>query len=127
LIVAIAGILLLHDPPGVGSLIEAPLGTHTPAGPVIGEGVWLTVTDIVLRQVVGKVYVTRAVPGTIPVMLPEVGLIVAVVNGATVQVPPGEDELRVNDSPVHTWLVPVRVPGSALTVTNWVAEQPATV
>ena len=52
---------------------------------------------------------------------------VAVVTGATVHVPPGDDELNVKESPVQICDVPVIVPGSGLTVTGCVAEQPATV
>jgi hypothetical protein len=54
-IVATAGLLLLHVPPGVGSVIVAVSPEHALAGPLIARGAAFTVTIMDVAQPVGSV------------------------------------------------------------------------
>ena len=69
--VAIALLLLLHEPPGVISINVIVLPIHTLPGPVIGAGTVFTVTVAVLTHAAGVVYVIVVLPGKMPVTIPE--------------------------------------------------------
>lgn len=80
--------LLVHKPPGMQSVSVSVAPTHTPAEPPMGQGERLTVTAVVVKQPVGKVYVVVVVPVAIPVTMPVEDPIVATVGVLLAQVPP---------------------------------------
>ena len=104
--VAIAGLLLLHVPPGVASVkvIEEP--THTLPGPTIANGERLTVTIAVLIQPAAEVYVIVDVPGVTPVTTPDAESTVATTILLLFHVPPAES-VRAVVAAVHTVRVPL--------------------
>ena len=99
--------------------------THTTAEPPIIAGNGFTVTGRVIKQVVGSVYVTVALPDIIPVKRPEVATTVAVANGAILHVPPAEASVSVISEPAHTNDGPPIAAGKGLTVTGNIEGHPA--
>lgn len=95
--------------------------------PVIAPGELLTVIAIVARQPVGKLYVMVAVPMLRPLTRPVVAFTVAIVMLSLLQVPPAGASLSADVNPTHTEVLPLIVPGSALTVTGKVAAHPVLV
>src|SRR5665647_2384158 len=65
--VATAGVALLHVPPAVASANVVVKPTHTFVVPVITAGKGLTVTVVVTKHPVGKVYDITEVPPDTPV------------------------------------------------------------
>jgi len=114
-------------PPPVRSARVIVCPTHTVPGPVIGNGIGLTVTVYVRLQPVGNVYTITAVPGftpnTIPVDEPTVALPLDVVH-----VPPGlVGQVSVVVLPTHIEPegVATIAPGRGLTVKIAIERQPA--
>jgi hypothetical protein len=115
LIVATAGVELLHVPPAVTSLSVVVDPWQTEEVPAIAAGKGLTVTVLVIKQPVGIVYEITDVPPDIPVTTPE-ELIVATASVALLQVPPGVASLSVVVDPAQTVDVPVIAAGKGLIV-----------
>lgn len=112
----VVGTLLVHVPPDDASLNVVVKPTHTFVTPVIAAGSGLTVTGVVAKQPVPKVYeiigVPVANPATIPVPAPtdpSAGLLL-------LHVPPVVPSLNVVVEPTHTFVVPVITAGLGLTV-----------
>jgi hypothetical protein len=126
-IVAVAGVLLLHVPPGVVVVNATVALTHEIEAPVIAAGVWFTVTTELAGVPHPLEYEMVAVPGAMPVTIPVVPPTVAtevllLVHAPT---PPGLDHVVV--APVHTVIVPVLADGEPFTTKVAVALQPAAV
>src|SRR4051812_40805964 len=69
---ALDGLLLVHVPPGVGLLNVVVLPAHIMATPVIAAGGGVTVTVVTeVQPPKGNLYEIKAVPGEIPVTIPE--------------------------------------------------------
>jgi hypothetical protein len=118
--VAIPVALLLQVPPPA-SLRVVVNPEHTVSVPSIAVGNGLTVTTVVIIQVVGKVYVMTPVPADTPVTIP-VALTVAV--PVLLQVPPPLASDNDVVSPRQTLIAPNIAVGNGLTVTTAVAIQP---
>jgi hypothetical protein len=116
--------LIVHVPPELASARVAQKPAHTLIEPVITAGSGVTVTIIVLLQPLPKDVVMIAVPAVTPVTTPVNEPTVATAVLLLLQLPPGEDEVRVVVSPTHTLAAPLIVPGPAFTVTTVVAKQP---
>jgi len=84
----------------------------------------LTVTENVVVQPAGIVYVTVATPAPIPVTTPE-ALIVAIVEGAMLHIPRVLSSVNVIEDPTQTESLPVIVAGEGLTVMLAVVSHPA--
>ena len=97
--------------------------THTFVVPVITAGKGLTVTVVVTKHPVGKVYDITEVPPDTPVTTPT-ALIVATAGVALLHVPPAVASARVVVEAWHTVVVPVITAGNGLTVTVVVTKQP---
>src|SRR5204862_639672 len=108
------------------SVIVAP-AAHTTPGPPMGSGIGLTVTVAVLMQPVPSVYVIIATPTFTPPTTPVPDPTVAMNVLPLLQVPPGVTSARVVVNPIHTFMVPVMVAGSGLTVTVAVLIHPVLV
>jgi len=122
-IVATAGVALLHVPPPVASLNVVVDPSHTFNVPVIAAGIGLTVTVLVTKQPVPKVYDITDVPPDTPVITPP-AVIVATAGVALLHVPPPVASLKVVVEPAHTVAVPVMAAGNGFTVTVAVTKQP---
>ena len=123
--VAMATLLLVHEPPRVASvrLVVAP--AQTVAAPEMAEGVGFTVMIVVVLQPVGNAYVITLVPGAIPVSTPVPDPITATVTSPLLHAPGTEGSVRVTDVPVQTVAGPFIARGSEFTVTVVVAKHPA--
>lgn len=105
--------LLQVTPPLPVSVIPDP--THTDEAPLM-EGRPLTVTTAVALQPAPIEYVTVANPGETPLTNPP-PVIVAVVVGVMLHVPPVVASLSAVVLPWHTWSTPAMGDGDELTVT----------
>ena len=83
----------------------------------------MTVTTAKAAQPVLLVYAIVAVPAATPVTSPA-GLIVAVVAGVLLHIPPAEASASKAVLPRHIFNVPLIAAGWATTVINWVAKHP---
>lgn len=90
--------------------------------PALGSG--FTVMVVVVKQPVGKVYVTVTVPADTPVNTPVVEAIDAVDVDEELQVPPPAELVSVIVEPTQTDVGPPILPGNGLTVTIAVSVQP---
>lgn len=115
--VACAVLLLVHVPPAILLLNVVVWPTHTVGVPVITDGAAFTVNDVVREHPVLKVYVMVTVPAATPVTIPLVEPTVAVSKSLLLQVPPPVASVSVLVDPTQTFIVPVIVAGSGLTVT----------
>jgi hypothetical protein len=107
--------LLVHVPPPVVQLRVVAPPAHRVSVPAIAEGGVLTVTIAVLRQPVGAVYDTTAVPAVTPVIIPAAESTATLVE-RELHVPPDVALLSVVVPPMQTDSVPVIVGGSEFTV-----------
>jgi hypothetical protein len=98
--------------------------THTPFAPVMAVGVLLTVTTLVVIQLVGNVYVITEVPGTEPTTIPVAAPIPATVVVLLVHTPPGVALDKGVGDDIHMLAVPVIAAGSGLTVMTREEIQP---
>lgn len=105
-IVAIAGVLLVHVPPGVVCVSVEVSPSHAESVPPIGAGAGVTVTTLLEVQPAVSEYVMVAVPGAgvedTPVTTPVDEPTVAMEVGLLVQLPPGVLLLNVIVEPSHT-------------------------
>jgi hypothetical protein len=108
-------LLLLHAPPITPSLNIVVAPTHTVDAPLIGVGVVFTFTVVVIRQVVGNVYVMIVVPNAIPVTIPVEVPIVAVAGVLLIHVPP-PGSVNVMVAPTHTAVGPLIGAGKGLII-----------
>jgi len=122
-IVATAGLLLTHDPPGVASNNEAVKPAHILSVPVIGAVVGFTVSVVVAVQPVGMVYVMVVVPDVLPVTSPPAS-IVATGGLLLAHVPPVSTSLSDDVAPIHTFRLPAIACGDGLIVSTVVVRQP---
>lgn len=123
-IVATAGVVCVHVPPGVASVNVALKPTHTCAVPLMADGKGLTVIALVVWQPVLSRQITVPGPGDMPVTMPVPALIVAV-PPRMAQVIPGVMSVSVMVEPTQTTDGPAIAAGSGLTVTGSIAGQPA--
>ena len=91
--------------------------THTFIVPVITAGKGLTVTVVVTKHPVGKVYDITEVPPDTPVTTPVPATTVATAGVALLHVPPAVASASVVVEAWHTVVVPVMTAGNGLTVT----------
>jgi hypothetical protein len=131
LMVAMEGLLLVHVPPGVGSVNSNVLPTQTAQpevdGHEMGPGVGLTVTLYVEKHPVpGIVKVMVHTPAATPVTTPEEEPTETLVHELlqTPTEPGGGVQLSVVVWPTQITLVPVIGPGFGLTATVIETEQP---
>lgn len=117
---AMAGLLLLHVPG-----VEESLKVRVPPRqilvlPVIGAGSGLTVTVVVIAQVVGSVYIITVVPPPIatPVTIPDDGSTVAIADDPELHIPPAVASDKIVVNPLHTEVIPVIGAGNGFTVTR---------
>ena len=122
-IVATAGILLIHVPPGVASVRSMEELLQTTEGPEIVNGIGFTVTMSVLIQPPAAVYVIIAVPAIKPVIIPEELPAKAIPGADDDHVPPPVASDKVIVSPSHKLDGPDMDGTVALTVTIITAEQ----
>jgi hypothetical protein len=116
---------LLHVPPPLPSLSNTVAPTHSPNGPVIGEGSGFTVTIFeMLQPVTGNVAVIVVTPGLTPLTIPVENPTVATPVELLLQVTPVED-VSVRVEPTHTADAPLMLEGSGFTVTVATVVQPA--
>lgn len=106
LIVEIAGVLLVHVPPGVASVSDTVVDTQAVTGPVIGAGRELTVKSVVTNPD-PVVYVIMATPAPTPFTIPEEDPTVAIPGAELLQVPPDVVSLRVVELPLHKFVAPM--------------------
>ena len=103
---------------------EVALPSQTVKEPVIEVGNGFTVIVVVVRQPVGSVYVTTAIPEEMPVTTPVVEP-TETTEPVTPHVPPDEVDERLAVPPTHiAVLPPVIAAGTGLTVTIVDCEQP---
>ena len=114
LTVATPVLLLLHVPPGTGSLSVMDDPAHTWSGPVMALGEEFTVTVTEREQPVPEVYIIGAVPGDTPVTTPP-PLTVAIPVAPLLHVPPIVASLSVVVSPTHIVKVPLIGSGNGFT------------
>jgi len=119
---------LVHMPPaGVAeSVVVLPVQIEapgTPVAPTAITGTGLTVTSIVTKQPVARLYVIVATPGEMPVTTP-VPETVAVPGAPDDHVPPDGLLVRFTVLPTHTVLGPEIGAGIGSTVITMLAEQP---
>jgi hypothetical protein len=120
--------------PGAGALVYVALAPeHKLGGPVIGDGLGLTVTTVELTQLVPIVYLIVAVPKAAPLTsayteLPDTPLdkIGASPGAVELHVPPMGVEFNVVVVPRQILVMPVMAVGIAKTVTVTDAIQPDT-
>ncbi len=128
-IVATPVLPLLHVPPGVALLSVVVCPTHMLIVPVMLAGSGNTVNVLVVKQVLGSVYVIVAVPGAgvadMPVTMPVPKPMSAIAGVLLAHVPPDMGWVSVVVSPWHTLSVPTIAAGAGVTVTTLVAVQPA--
>jgi hypothetical protein len=121
---AIAELLLVHIPDGVGSVSVLVSPTHMTPTPAIGKGLALTMTGMVAKQPEGKVYVIVTRPANTPVTKPLEDPTVAMIDGVPLHIPPAEASVSATDDPEQTLPMPVIPSGEVLTVTLKTAMQP---
>jgi hypothetical protein len=109
-------LLLVHVPPEAVLLYVDVAPAHMVLLPLIDGGVVYTVIIAVSLQPVGSVYVTRAVPPSMPVTTPDVAPDVAISLSQLPHVPPVIEALSVVVNPTHTPVAPV-ITGLGFTVT----------
>jgi hypothetical protein len=124
MIAATLGVLLLHVPPPVPSVSIVEVAEHIVVVPPIGSGLGYTVTVVVMKQPVGKVYVITAPPRDIPVTIPVVEPMVAIPKLLLLHVPPGVRSDKVVLAPRQIDVIPVIEDGSGFTVKARVEKQP---
>jgi hypothetical protein len=119
-------VLLVQLPPGVASARGIVLPAQTDDGPVMGDGPAFTVSILVTVQLVPpREYVIVGVPKVTPVTIPvEEPTIMS--PPVVLQTPPGAISLNREGSPIHTTDGPMIGPGTGLTVTVSLMEQPVT-
>ena len=122
-ILATAGLLLVHEPPTVACVSVVVEPKHTLAVPVIGD-IGLTVTPKVAIQPVANVYLIRVLPNPTPLITPFEEPIVATAKSALLHVPPETPLPKLTGLPIHNILEPVIVDGTGNTVIVVVAIQP---
>ena len=115
-IVATAPLLLLHVPPGVGSLRQLPKPIQIPSVPVIGPGLGFTVTVVNDIQPRGDDAMIVVVPFVLPVSIPVDEPMVATVVLLLLQVTPAVASVNAIVLPTHTAVGPV-IAAVALMVT----------
>ena len=119
------GVLVLHVPPGVGSVSVVVLPTHMLL-PTMAPGEGLTVIVFVLKQPNPSVNVTVLVPAETPVTMPSVEPISSEVDIRSLdQKPAPEVSVRVTVVPIHTVDGPNGTEGAGVIVTVEMALQPA--
>lgn len=119
LMVAIIMGLMLHVPPGVGSVTVSVEPTQTvPVPTLIGAGSALTVNTDDVKQPPGSVYVIVVVPSAKVVTTPVEALMVATVVLLLVHVPPPDVCVSVAVLPRHALSVPSIAGGALFTVTT---------
>ena len=102
--------MLVHVPPEEGSLNVIVLPTHTwPLPVIIGAGVELTFTTIVLVQPDDGVNVMTAVPAVAPPVTTPVVRPMAAIAGLPLVHVPGRVDVRVVVWPVHKVALPPKV------------------
>lgn len=116
--------LLLQVPPVVASVMTPVMATHTVDGPLMAPGPGVIVSVRVATQPVGSVYVMVAVPVTTPVTTPLDEPIATVEGSLLLHDPPADASVSVALAPAHSVARPVMAPGSGLTVSIAVTEQP---
>jgi hypothetical protein len=106
LMVATVTGVMLHVPPATALLSDVVAPTHKDSGPVIADGVGVTVTLPVTKYPAGSVRVIVAVPPVMPVTMPAaLTVATAVLLDAKVPVPVLLQNLTV--LPMHTVLLTV--------------------
>lgn len=127
--VPVAGVPLLHVPPGVALDNNDVVPWQMLIEPVMDAGIGCTVNTDVVKHVLGKVYVITVVPGAgvadTPVTRPVPKPTVAIAGMLLVHVPLATGWLNVVVNPSHTLSVPVIATGAGVTVTTIVDVQPA--
>ena len=121
--VPVAGVLLLHVPPGGVDDNVVVEFSHTVVPPVITPGRLFTVTVSVSKQPFAVTYEMVVVPAAIPVTTPVASMVPAAVL-LLVHVPPAVVFASAVVWPIQTVGVPVMIAGDAITVTTTDAEQP---
>jgi hypothetical protein len=119
---------VLYDPPLVAEDTVMVDPTHTvgaDADNAAGKG--FTVTVVVRRQPVGRLYVTTEVPAIRPFTVPVAEPTVATAVLLLLQVPPGVTSDNVVVVPMQREKLPAIVPGSGFTVSIADALQPVLV
>ena len=102
------GLLLIQEPPGVGSVSVAADPIHNDDGaPLIGSGATPTLTVAVAVQPGDSVYVIVVTPADTGVTSPDVELMLATLVVLLVQVPPVLASFIVMVPPTHTLGAPV--------------------
>lgn len=124
IIVATDVLPLIHVPPAVASLSVMAEPMHTPGPPVMAAGSGLTVTAVVMIQVVGSVYVMVALPGATPVTTPVPEVTVAIAVLLLLHVPPKLPSDNINVDPWQKGTLPDMAAGNGLTVAVTVRIQP---
>ena len=109
---AMPGAPLLQVPGVVASLSVVVSPEHTLSVPVIAAGNGLTVITVVVKQVVGKVYVIVAVLVTVAVPVTTPPETDAVDGALLLQLPNGLLSLKMVIDPWHTTIVPVMAFGN---------------
>jgi hypothetical protein len=124
--VAKAGLLLLHVPPTVASVNVVVEPTQTTAVPPKAAGWGFTVTGCTEKHPPAvNVKVIVGIPAATPVTTPVADPTVANAVLLLLHVPGDEASLNVVVSPTQTFIVPVIAAGCVLTVTGFIAKQPA--
>lgn len=112
------GALLLHEPPGVASVIVVVVPTQSVLLPIMGDGDELTVKTAVVEQPADVVKVIMTTPGEMAVTKPDVVPIAAMVVSLLLHVPvPMKASVNVAVLPTQRLLGPNINPGNGLTVT----------
>jgi hypothetical protein len=102
--VAIAVLLLAHDPPDVELLNVVVEPTQTEWVPVFAEGTGITVTSVVAKHPVLSIYVMFEVPAATPVTFPGLEGTVATLVLLLLQVPPVGVLVSTVMVPIHAVL-----------------------
>lgn len=105
-------VVLVHVPPAEGLAKVMVMPTQVGMLPVIAGGKGFTVTTLLVKQPTPSVYVTVAVPGTIPETNPPASIVAAVLPDMF-QVPPPVDVLNNVVPSTQTFADPVMAPGNA--------------
>jgi hypothetical protein len=120
-----AGLKLVHVPPGVAELNVVVEPTQTFIVPVIGAAMGFTVIDTnVLQPVAGSEYSMTVAPVVTGVTVPVVDPMVATAVVPLLQVPPDVRSIKVTEEPIQTLPGPIITDGNALTVTILTAGHP---
>ena len=126
-IVPNAVLVNVQIPPATVSTKELCDPTQTDEGPTMLLGRAFTVTTVVARQPVKRVYTMVTVSAAMPVTVPS-GAMVAVAGFTPDQVPPAVVSVSEIVAPMQTGVLPFMAAGKALTViTNDVKHPPGSV